>query len=82
MATMIDGMTLETIGRLRAIGGPDPILHATRSARANGSRGAYGRHAVAWLRDAMRQARADGATYAAIARQLRCAPATVKRWTE
>lgn len=70
----IDGISLETRGRLTAVGGG--AFGSRVPARPHGD---VERHARAWLALAARDARAEGATWAAIARVLGCSPTTAAR---
>jgi hypothetical protein len=69
--TSIDGISLETRGKLRAIGGPNKM-------RAAHKRTELGRFTRRFLADAMREARADGASFAAISRCTGISTSTIR----
>lgn len=72
MTIKIDGISLEVRGRLTATGGGSNRVPAR-------PRNATERFARQWLARAVRDARAEGATWAAIARVLLCSPSTAAR---
>jgi hypothetical protein len=67
----IDGISLATRGKLTAVGGPNKM-------RAAHKRTELGRFTRRFLAEAMREARAEGASFAAISRATGIAPSTIR----
>ncbi len=67
----IDGISLATRGKLSAVGGPNKM-------RAAHKRSELGRLTRRWLADTMREARAEGASFAAISRATGISPSTIR----